>query len=156
MKLLVLVGPPCSGKSTWARNFIKDKPEWIRFNRGDFRTMLQGRPHKFDKRFESLVLRMQREAIAKGLEAEYNVVVDNTHCNERDLNYFLINYKGYHEISFKTFILPMETLRDRNIIRCAQDGSFIPVQVLRSMTDNYNILVKDFDFSKYQFNEEAA
>ena len=29
MKIIVLQGAPASGKSTWAREFVKGKPEWI-------------------------------------------------------------------------------------------------------------------------------
>lgn len=38
-KVIILYGPPASGKSTWAKEFIKEKTQWIRVNRDDIRLM---------------------------------------------------------------------------------------------------------------------
>ena len=39
-KVLVLIGLPASGKSTWAHDFIERNPNWIRINKDDLRSML--------------------------------------------------------------------------------------------------------------------
>ena len=36
-KILVLCGPPASGKSTYAREFIKGKIDWVIVNRDSIR-----------------------------------------------------------------------------------------------------------------------
>ena len=41
-KLLILVGAPGSGKSTFARYFLRTEDNWIRVNRDDFRLMQFG------------------------------------------------------------------------------------------------------------------
>ena len=41
-KLLILVGAPGSGKSTFARYFIRTEDNWVRVNRDDFRLMQFG------------------------------------------------------------------------------------------------------------------
>ena len=38
-QLLILVGAPGSGKSTFARYFIRTEDNWVRVNRDDFRQM---------------------------------------------------------------------------------------------------------------------
>ena len=38
-KLLILVGAPGSGKSTFARYFLRTEDNWVRVNRDDFRLM---------------------------------------------------------------------------------------------------------------------
>jgi predicted kinase len=37
--LLILQGPPASGKSTWAKEFVKNNPWYIRVCRDDLRRM---------------------------------------------------------------------------------------------------------------------
>jgi predicted kinase len=32
-KIIVLQGVPASGKSTWAKEYVKDKPDWVIVNR---------------------------------------------------------------------------------------------------------------------------
>jgi predicted kinase len=36
LKILILVGMPASGKSTWAREFVSINENWIRINRRNF------------------------------------------------------------------------------------------------------------------------
>lgn len=36
-KMIVLQGCPASGKSTWAKEFIKDKPNWVIVSRDEIR-----------------------------------------------------------------------------------------------------------------------
>ena len=37
LKLVILSGIPCSGKSTWAKQFIKGKTDWVIVNRDSIR-----------------------------------------------------------------------------------------------------------------------
>ena len=41
LKLLILIGIPGSGKSTWAKDYVKYNDNWVRVNRDDFRDMLK-------------------------------------------------------------------------------------------------------------------
>jgi predicted kinase len=41
LEVLVLIGIPGSGKSTWAKDFVSNNSDWIRVNRDDFRDMLK-------------------------------------------------------------------------------------------------------------------
>ena len=38
-KVLILIGIPGSGKSTWSTEFVKENKDWVRINRDDFRFM---------------------------------------------------------------------------------------------------------------------
>ena len=89
-KLIVLQGPPCSGKSTWAKNYIKGREnECIIVSRdairlamcgGDVTTMFQGM--KQDR--EDIVTQTETILIEQGLSKGYEViVVDNKHNQVR-------------------------------------------------------------------------
>ena len=38
--LIYLTGLPASGKSTWAKNFVKEKLDWVIVNRDSLRNMI--------------------------------------------------------------------------------------------------------------------
>jgi predicted kinase len=42
LKVILTVGLPASGKSTWSTNFVKENPLYCRVSRDDFRYMLSG------------------------------------------------------------------------------------------------------------------
>ena len=39
LTIIVMVGPPASGKTSWSKEFVKGKSTWIRVNRDDLRLM---------------------------------------------------------------------------------------------------------------------
>lgn len=57
--ILFLKGLPASGKSTFAKKYCIDNPEFKRLNKDDIREELGNLP--FSKGFESQVLSLQRE-----------------------------------------------------------------------------------------------
>ncbi|WP_168442844.1 AAA family ATPase [Microbacterium sp. PF5] len=72
-------GIPGSGKSTWARSWVAERPdERGRVNRDDIRMAVFGRPHGVDER---VVTRVQNATIRALIEAGKDIVVDNTNLN---------------------------------------------------------------------------
>lgn len=74
--LMLTVGLPASGKSTWARVWVDEAPQRrIRVNRDDIRKMLG--PYWIPSR-EDLVTIIERSMVITALEEGYDVVVDAT------------------------------------------------------------------------------
>jgi|SRR5690606_32096562 len=81
-QLILTVGLPGSGKSTWAREWVAEDPAHrARVNRDDLRTMLRGELVWGDRDLEAQVTAAQRAAVAALLEAGVSVVVDDTNLN---------------------------------------------------------------------------
>jgi len=106
-KLLILVGAPGSGKSTFARYFIRTEDNWVRVNRDDFRLMQFG---------DSLMSPFYEERITKMVEASViallknctNVIIDATNSSLRsleDMGYFsgLVPPKPYVAVKAPVF-----------------------------------------------------
>lgn len=81
--VLILRGLPASGKSTYARSLLASEPNrWVRINRDDIRAMASTRGAPL---FESFAWEMKRHGLRIALEADKDVILDDTHLNEKHL-----------------------------------------------------------------------
>jgi predicted kinase len=82
-ELLILVGLPASGKSTYAKQLVQFDPSWKRVCRDDLRLMLHGT--QYDQSKEACVSEFEELLVARLLE-RHNVVVDATHLRSSARN----------------------------------------------------------------------
>lgn len=80
-KIIFLKGLPASGKSTWAKEYCKDNPEFIRLNKDDIREEL-GNP-TWSSKFEEQVLSTQRSRGTSALEKGNSIIIDDTNFAEK-------------------------------------------------------------------------
>ena len=144
-KLLILVGAPGSGKSTFARYFIRTEDNWVRVNRDDFRLMQFG---------DTLMSPFYEERITKMVEASVitlwtnptNVIIDATNSSVRTLEDMVRTYTEYADISFKVFDLSVEELVKRCDKRYEQTGKFIPKSAIEKHVTQLQYTKEKFDF----------
>lgn len=79
-KLIITVGLPRSGKTTWAKEFLKKSGNAIRINRDDIRQMLHN--GKWSPRNEEMTMKIQKAMVEAGLKAGKVVVVDDTNLGD--------------------------------------------------------------------------
>jgi len=145
-KLLILVGAPGSGKSTFARYFLRTEDNWIRVNRDDFRLMQFG---------DSLMIPFYEERISKMVEAsvltllksDTNVIIDATNTLLRTIQDMIHTYTEYADISFKVFDLPVDELVKRCDKRYEETGKFISKSVVERNVANLKHTLEKFDFA---------
>lgn len=71
-------GLPASGKTTWAKDFIKDNPNYVRVCRDDIRSMLTPN-FKFGGEMEELVTQIEWDMVINALlYNDYSVIIDST------------------------------------------------------------------------------
>lgn len=86
-QLILTVGLPGSGKSTWAREWVAEDPSRrARVNRDDLRTMLRGKLVWGDRDLEEQVTIVQHISIRALLLRGISVVVDDTNLNQVTLD----------------------------------------------------------------------
>lgn len=86
-KLILTVGIPACGKSTWAKDEVRKDPEGTtRVNRDDLRTMMSN--YTFTDSNEKLVTGVRDFAISHALKRGRNVIVDETNLNPRSFKEF--------------------------------------------------------------------
>lgn len=116
-KILVLQGPPASGKSTFARKFISENKHWVIVCRDSIRDSLGD--YWVPER-ENLVSKIERENIISAIQMGWNVIIDATNSNPKTIAKWEALADEYNcEIEYKDFWLPFsEALkRDSNNTR---------------------------------------
>lgn len=80
-KVIFTKGLIGSGKSTWAKQFVKENQDYKRVSRDDLRHMLSS--YSFDDINEKLVTKIERQLVLDCLNNGYNVIIDAQHLNEK-------------------------------------------------------------------------
>jgi predicted kinase len=80
MKVIITVGLPASGKSTWAKDWCIKNPQWVRVSRDDLRNM---RGKYWLPKDEDLITDWEKTAIMMALSRGKNVIVDATNLNPK-------------------------------------------------------------------------
>ena len=144
-KLLILVGAPGSGKSTFARYFLRTEDNWVRVNRDDFRLMQFG-DTLMSPFYEERITKMVEASVITLLKNHTNVIIDATNSSLRTLEDMVHTYTEYADISFKVFDLSVEELVKRCDKRYEQTGKFIPKSAIEKHVTQLQYTKEKFDF----------
>ena len=145
-KLIILQGPPCSGKSTWAKEYVKSAQNTVIVSRDSFRLHLCGGDTAnmfkgMDSTREELITKMENESITEALKAGFDVVVDATNLNPKTVNrmYKLAEGAGLSktDIEFKGFYIPFKEAVARDIARGEAGGHNVGEKVLKRFYRQY-------------------
>jgi len=145
-QLLILVGAPGSGKSTFAKYFIRTEENWMRLCRDDFRTM-HFTYSNLPLHEEVMITEMIDSSIETLLRRRCNVLLDATHCKAEYLNYYIERFNYLADISFKIFEADAKTIAERCSKRNKETGKYIPANVQKRYLKEVEELKKTFDFS---------
>lgn len=115
-KIIFCKGLPGSGKSTWAKQYCIDHPEFERINKDDIRGLF-GNP-EFSREFENKVLQYQRTKGLSILDEGKSLIVDDTNFAEKHWNFWSeMAYKRGIQIEKKIFDTPVEECISRDLAR---------------------------------------
>lgn len=136
-KIILTVGCPGSGKSTWAREYIAKNPGFFNINRDDYRQSIMGHEnrdeYKYTKKKESIVTLMQQDSAHTILcqDGTKGVIISDTNLNpERRLAWEEYAKQWGHQVEYQVFDVPWTELVKRNTKRGTKS---VPIDVLRSM-----------------------
>ncbi len=124
LKVIMTIGLPGSGKTTWAKEFVKNNPSYKRINKDDLRSLLDGEDN-FTKENEKFVIKTEEQLIRLCLSENKNVILDNTHLVNKHKNRIQELISAYKkgknlsiELEIKSFIeTPLEICIQRDLIR---------------------------------------
>ena len=111
-KILVLQGVPGSGKTTWAREFVNGKKDWVIVNRDSFRN---GRGDYWIPSQETYIDNLEEFAVRNAIEEDLNVIIDATNLNPKTINKWIDISKEYFvDVEFKEFKISFEEAIERD------------------------------------------
>jgi len=145
-QILILIGAPGSGKSTFAKYFLRTEENWIRVCRDDFR-MMQFSNGNVSDREENMITNMVNACIESLLRKKSNVLIDATNCKKEYINQFINRFENDADISFKVFDVSKDELEKRCEQRFNETGKFIPKNVITKYVQQLDSLKQTFDFS---------
>lgn len=135
-RIIILQGLPGSGKSTWAKQYVAEKPtERIRINKDDIRRMLG--IYWIPER-EGLVQSIVDNTIKEAMKQGYEIVVDNMNLNVDEVRNIgrIIAGQDYTP-EFKTFFdVPLEECIRRDSLREQPIGEVL----IRRMHEKYKTI----------------
>lgn len=160
----ILTGLSGSGKSTFARQFCAENPNWLRVNRDDLRRSLlpvslpeywQTWPDREKSRIEAIVNELQKTAILDGLQRGWQVLIDNTNLKLSYLNEFrklLTEHFDEVEIRYTLIDVPLDECirRDRNRTDSVGEA------VIRKQAEQLGMLKRNFKFQTETLTRSAV
>lgn len=140
-KIIITIGIPASGKSTWAKDYVRNNPSWIRVSRDDFRQMLKT-AQMCEPKIEDLVTTLVNKTIEQSLAKKLNVIIDNTNVNIKYINGFIDKFKYSADIDYRVFDISLKKAIERDNNREMKVGE----EVIKRMYKQYVDLIDSFNF----------
>lgn len=140
-KLIICIGIPASGKSTWSNKFVEETEGWIKTARDDFRYGFQNKG-LCDTKIEDLISKCQDFVAMEALEDGINVIIDNTNIKKIYLDHWNILAEGLADVYYKIFPISLTDAQTRN----NQRERKVPTYIIDAMYKSYEKLISDSDY----------
>ncbi|NJO62640.1 MAG: AAA family ATPase [Richelia sp. RM2_1_2] len=153
LECIICIGIPASGKSTWATEYVRKNPNYVRLNRDSYRYMLKDQGFT-EAKIEKLITDMFYTGIDMALAAKLSLVIDNTNTKQSVINE-LVEYVQYRaDVRYMLFPISLEEAISRDLARPKPVGE----EVIKKMYDSYEILMDSFNLvnqtqKKYIYKE---
>lgn len=138
--LVLTRGLPASGKTTWARKWVKEDPNnRARVNRDDLRELMFGQPAPLPWEWETNISCAQNAAVRALLEVNVSVVVDDMHLREK---YVTAWFKLAEELGVPTMLMDfthvdVEVCITRDLNRELDGHRAVGATFIRDMHDRF-------------------
>jgi len=151
LKVILLVGPPLSGKDTYLR--IQDYSDFTMISRDDILMSLHDTDdysEAFHKVDQKEVDKLLNQKIQDCIDGKKNVIINMTNLTKRGRNRHLSKFPNsdYEKIAIVFPKLDITEYINRNLKRKNEEIKFIPLNVIQSMIDNWEDVTSDEGFDQ--------
>jgi len=145
-KLILLIGIPLSGKSTFIR---ENYPNTIVISRDELVMEVFG-SNDYNKAFREVnhkeVDKLLNSRLVSASQSNEDVIIDMTNMTSKRRKSTLIHFTNFYKEAIVFPILSDEEYERRNKIRTVTENKSIPLSILKSMMDTYEPPTKDEGF----------
>jgi len=143
LKCIITVGVPASGKSTWAKKYVKDNPSFVRVNRDDIRQSTKN-ASILNSKGEEFVTLVQTSMIDSALMAGYSVIIDNTNVRKEYIDALLEQVKYKADVEFRIFNTQLEDAIKRDLDRDNSVGMPVITKMFQSLKNLTETVPDDY------------
>lgn len=148
-KILILVGIPGSGKSSWAKEYVLNNSDWVRVCRDEFRYALKNQ-QMCDPKIEDLITKLVTDTTRSALNKKLNVILDATHVRAKYIEVIIEEFKYEADIDYRVFDISVKKAVERDAARDKKVGQ----NVIEKMYDSYKVLIDSFHFQPHKKIQE--
>jgi predicted kinase len=147
--VMLLIGPPLSGKTTWIKNNFPNTEVISR----DELVMEVAQTRDYNKAFaevdQKLVDQILQERLLKSAMDEKSVIVDMTNMTiKRRLSTLKYFGDNFYRIAVIFPILSDEEYQIRNQKRISEENKDLPLRIIKRMISSYQPISKEEGFNK--------
>lgn len=133
-KIIITKGLPASGKSSWAREFVSENPNYVQIEKDEIRkdtSLFKDGQYVHKRGDEAIVIKERDRLIRKALGAGKNVIVSDTNLVQKHITQISnIARQNNADVEVKSFLdVPLKELIERDAKREDSVGE----QVIRRM-----------------------
>jgi predicted kinase len=159
-QVLILIGISGSGKSTFAKQFCAENPNYLRINRDDTRKSILGitlneywkKDKDYQQKIEMMVNELQTTAIHAALKRNLDLLIDNTHLKISYINELIKILLDFDvEIRFQLIDMNLEVCIERDKLRTDVVGE----DIIRLQNQKLQTMKQNFDFTKIIRTKES-
>jgi tRNA uridine 5-carbamoylmethylation protein Kti12 len=158
-KYIILVGPPCCGKSTWTDKFLEKHPDTTIVSRDGIlmefaKDINEAMTYNeaWDKVSQKDVDKEYKKRLKEsGIYGDNNIIVDATNMGSKRRIGIMRDVSDEFEREVVVFSWDKKTFIERNEKRLAETGKGISIGIWQSMVNNYKTPTKEEGFDKVTF-----
>ena len=162
-EVLMMVGLPSCGKTTWLEKYVKEHPEkkYNILGTNDIlvrmKVMGLGRKKNYHGRWDALIKQateMLNEMLKLAKNKNRNYILDQTNVYPNARRRKMNNFRGYHRIAV-VLVNENSVLMQRNDVVVRRDGKIIPESAFMEMKASFTLPVRGEVFDDVWYVEES-
>jgi predicted kinase len=149
--VLILIGPPMVGKSTFIKNYFSEIPHTVISRDQIVMDVAQTEDYNwaFNNVDQKLVDSVLRDRIQEASDRRDNVIIDMTNLSSKRRKFNLKFFgQEYYKVGVIFPIPEWEELERRNKVRTELENKTIPMHVVQNMMSSYQPIREDEDFDR--------